>query len=174
MFFTSDVASSYSETALPQPELLPPLGCTSHRIQPCVGLSIRMVAVMPWYLLGFVRRLMPLRGWVGQFSPSPNRAHPTTPEWLAPYNIQRVAPVQENIIRPLTWLELCVLGRFMLMKRFLWLRRIKLIAPKLNWKWDIRIICTGERMRMINCPGSLDIRFRPDPEIVFFCFGPFC
>lgn len=27
---------------------------------------------------------------------------------------------------------------------------------------------------MINCPGSLDICFRPDPEIVFFCFGPFC
>lgn len=158
----------------PAARALPPLGCTSHKIQPPVRLCIRMGAVRPWYLLGFMRKPMPPKGWGGQFSPCPNTAHPTALGWLASHEVQRVALVQENIIRPLTWLELCGLRQlkssFMLMKQFLWLWRIELIAPKFNWKWDTHIIHTGERMGMINSPGSLDICFKPNPPNIYFFF----
>lgn len=108
------------------------------------------------------------------FSPCPNTAHPTVPGQLTLNKVQRLALVQENIIRSLTWLELCGLRRlksnFMLMQQFLWLRWINIIAPKLKWKGDVRILHDRERMGMINCPGSLYIFFRPNPPKFFWVF----
>lgn len=175
MFFTSDIASSYPETALPQPELRLPWvvhPTKSSRLSDFVSGWGQSGPGICW---GSWESPCLWRDGGGQFSPCPNTAHPTALGWLASHEVQREALVQENIIRPLTWLELCGLRQlkssFMLMKQFLWLWQIELIAPKFNWKWDIHIIHIGERMGMINGPGYM-LQDKP-PKYIYIFFSHF-
>lgn len=87
--------------------------CPAARALPCLGRALHIIQ-MPVVLYISIGHIYTLIGRVDQFSLHPSTTHPTALGWFEPHRAPGAALVQENMNRPLKWLEFFVLRWFKL------------------------------------------------------------
>lgn len=87
--------------------------CPAARALPCLGRALHVIQMLVVLYIS-IGHIYTLIGCVDQFSLHPSTTHPTALGWFEPHRAPRAALVQENMNRPLKWLEFFVLRWFKL------------------------------------------------------------